>query len=121
MKKLLALTLLSSSFGFSQIVTIIDKGVERKISIPSQNIKARYTQAQSDNRGVIIAFNDNIDINNFEQKHSIKLEKKLTIGYYIFKNNSNLNDIALISKIIKTEQNKIKSIRPNWALGMMPR
>jgi len=119
MKKLLILSILATSFSFSQIITIVDKGVERKINIPSQNVKARYLNNKSS--GILVLFNKNIDIKNFKNKYSLELKKRLSIGYYIFENNSNLNDIELISKIYKENKSSIKTIRPNWALGMMPR
>jgi len=122
MKKLLILSILVTSFSFSQIITIIDKGVERKISVPDINVKARYISDTSDNRGIIVLFkSSSVDIKKFSNEYNLKLKKRLSIGYYIFKNESNLNDIELISKITKEEKNIIKTIRPNWALGMMPR
>ena len=121
MKKYLLLTILLTAFATSQVVTIIDKGIERKIYIPDgQNIKARVIDNKSQ-KGIIVAFkNTTVDIIELEQEYNIKLIKNLTAGYKIFANNSNLSDIDLITKLTKEKKEIIKTIRPNWGFGMMP-
>lgn len=48
----------------------------------------------------------------FELTYSLKFIKKLSIGYYIFSNNSNLSDIDLVGKIIEKERD-IETIKVN--------
>ncbi len=121
MKRLTILALLFTTFATSKIITILDKGVERKIYIPThEGAKARMVNEKAQ-KGIVIAFkSDNIDITELEQEYSIKLTKTLTAGYKIFTNNSNLSDIELIAKLTKEKKDIIKTIRPNWGLGMMP-
>ena len=123
MKKIAAVTLLLASFIEAKIITIIDNGIERKIAIPSTSngISARMIETQK--KSIIIAFKKgvNIDLEAFSRKYKIKLEKKLSIGYYIFQNKSTLSDIELVSTIQKENKNRIKTIRPNWGFHNTPR
>jgi len=118
MKKILLLALIAT-FSFGKVVTIVDNGVERKISIPSSNIKARYISSEPTT--IIVAFKGSVDIDRFEKKYRVKLKKSLSAGYYIFINNSKYSDIELISIISKESKTIIKTVRPNWGFGMIAR
>ena len=119
MKKIVLIALLSL-FANAQIVTVIDNGVKRKIYLPNNDIKARMVDKNIDKKELIIAFKDNANIQEFAKKYSLKLKTVLAKKYYIFKNNSNLKDIDLISKIVSSED-IIKTIRPNWGFGFVAR
>ena len=123
MKKIVTIALLLASFAEAKVFTIIDNGIERKIAIPTipNGISARMVETRQ--KSIIIAFKKgvNIDIEAFSRKYSIKLQKKLSIGYYIFQNKSNLSDIELVSTIQKENINRIKTIRPNWGFHNTPR
>ncbi len=70
--------------------------------------------------GLLITFKDkSIDIEAFEKKFNLKLQKKLQIGYYIFKNSSKFTDIILINSILASKEgSKIETIKPNWKMKM---
>ena len=74
-------------------------------------------------KSIIIAFKKgvHVDLTAFSRKYSIELQKKLSIGYYIFQNKSNLSDLELIATIQKENKNRIKTIRPNWGFHNTPR
>ncbi len=128
MKKLLILTLIASQFSFAKIITIIDNGVAREISIHSKGEKGKNSArgamdcSKEKHKEIILSFkkDSKVDINNFSKKYNLKLKKRLRTGYYIFINKSKESSLKLISKIIKEQKEAIKTIRPNWALGMHP-
>jgi hypothetical protein len=100
--------------------TVLDKGVKRTILIPKESRfegkMSPYSAKQIDaQEGIVIQFTDpeTVDIEAFEEKYQLKLISKMVIGYYIFKNQSKLSDIALIEKILKEEAG-IKTLKPNW-------
>jgi len=110
-----------------KVITVIDKGIERKIYIPlKQSVKqldarsVSTTQLQA-KEGVVIKFKDAslVDIQALEEKYQIHLKTKPIVGYYIFENQSKYMDIDLMSKIIENEKN-ILSIKPNWKTNMKP-
>jgi len=127
-KKLLILTLIASQFSFAKIITIIDNGVAREISIDSEGEKGKNSArgamdcSEEKLKEIILSFkkDSKVDINNFSKKYNLKLKKRLRTGYYIFINKSKESSLKLISKIIKEQKDSIKTIRPNWALGMHP-
>lgn len=128
----LIITFASSTFALSKkmetmdaeqnyrVFTILDKGVKRTILIPKESrfegkmspYSAKQIEAQE---GIVIQFAapETVDIEAFEAKYRLKLISKMVIGYYIFKNQSKLSDIALIEKILK-EETGIKTLKPNW-------
>ena len=125
MKRGLILIALIATFATSQIITIIDNGVKRKISIPdsTNSFNARVVDGSYSSRTkeLIIAFkNSNIDINSFAKKYNLELKKRLIKNYYIFINNSNLSNSSLILKIYNEQKEAIKTIRPNYGFGNMP-
>jgi len=122
MKKLLLTTLITFVGLNAQIVTIVDKGVERKIYIPDDNstIIARSTDTEQPKKELIIAFKNSIDINKFASKYNLELKTDISKKYYIFKNKSNLDVASLIAKIILNEKD-IQTIRPNWGFGFKAR
>jgi hypothetical protein len=118
MKKISILALLLISYSFGEVITIVDNGIERKIYINSKNDPRSVIRE----KGIIVSFKSNdIDISNFASKYKLKLKKRLSAGYYIFINNSKYTDIDLIKKISKESKDIVKTIRPNWGLGMIPR
>lgn len=123
MKRVIAIALLLASFTEAKVITIIDNGVERKISIPTapDGVSARMVEKRQ--KSIIVAFKKgvNMDIAAFSAKYNIILHKKLSIGYYIFQNRSSFSDIELISKIQKENRNRIKTVRPNWGFNNRPR
>ena len=123
MKKAIAIVLLFASLSQAKVITIIDNGVERKIAIPTtpNGISARVIESRQ--KSIIIAFKKgvHVDLTAFSRKYSIELQKKLSIGYYIFQNKSNLSDLELIATIQKENKNRIKTIRPNWGFHNTPR
>jgi len=118
MKKISILALLLISYSFGEVITIVDNGIERKIYINSKNDPRSVIKE----KGIIISFKtDSIDINSFSAKYELKIKKRLSSGYYIFINNSKFSDIDLIKKISKESKDIVKTVRPNWGLGMVPR
>jgi len=93
---------------------IKENGTIRKINI--SKIKYRTFDKKE---GLILSFKaqNSSSIENLENRYSIKLKHKLSVGYYIFDNNSDLNDIELVENIIENEDN-IRSIKPNWKLNV---
>lgn len=83
-------------------VTVLEKGVKRKINIPENDaFKNRFnthSAKQLDSKeGIVLSFKDQtqVSVDEFESKYGIKLERKLVIGYYIFKNMSEYSDIQI--------------------------
>lgn len=123
MKKLASIALLIASVASAQIITIIDNGVERKISLPSAPHGVNARAIQTEQKSIMVAFKKRaaVDIAAFSSQYNLELTKKLSIGYYIFKNNSALSDIELISLIQKENRARLKTIRPNWGFNNLPR
>ena len=125
MKKIL-LTALIALVANAQNLTIIDNGVKRVISMPTQKVPAFQARAvgsvKRDGPGFIIAFKKgaNVDIKAFMKKYNLKLKKRLVIGYYIFVNQSTLPDVKVMYKIMQENKKIIKTIRPNWGLKNKP-
>ena len=124
--------LLSHSFAFSQKsvaletkgkykqITILDKGIKRKITIPKDDrLRNKFNpysaKELSSKDGIIICFKDTVlpSIGEWEVKYGLKLKKKLLTGYYIFKNISEYSDVEIVSEIIENETN-VKTVKPNW-------
>ena len=131
--------LASSSFIFAQKVktedmqknytevTILEKGVKRKINIPKDDkIKNTFspysTKEATSQEGIIVSFKkpSQVSISEFETKYGLKLKTKLVIGYYIFKNISESSDVQIVGDIIKNETN-VKTVKPNWKMRNTPR
>jgi len=131
--------LLSNSFASSQKstlqeteanytkITILDKGVKRKIYISKDDtLKNKFNphtaKQLSSKDGIIISFKDpiRISMSEFEAKYGLKFKKKLLIGYYIFQNISEYSDVKIVGKIIKNEPN-VKTVKPNWKKKNIPR
>jgi len=91
---------------------IKQNGTIQKVTIA--NTKYRNN---SINYGVIIKFVDEelLDIEALEAKYNLIFQKKLSIGYYVFKNNSTQNDMDIIEKMIYEEKN-IDTIKQNAPL-----
>jgi hypothetical protein len=119
--KIVLLTALLLSFSFGKIVTIVDNGVKRKLFIPEPKINARAIDSKKVKKELIISFAEKIDINDFEERYNLKLKRKIGSKYYIFKNNSNLDDITLMQEIIENNTSIIKTIRPNWGFSFQAR
>ncbi len=119
MKRLFIIALmLITTYSFGEVISIVDNGVVRKIYVSSKN-GARTVMKE---RGIIISFKEkSTDISSFASKYKLKLKKRLSAGYYIFVNNSDISDIDLIKKISNESRDLVKTIRPNWGLGMIPR
>lgn len=123
--------ILSGSFGFAEtqktlpgstqkknnIITILEKGVKRKVHTPLSKSSKKVNKEISSNSGVVVVYKNPsvVVINEFESKYDIKLKTKMAIGYYIFENHSSKSDIAIVSEIIANEKN-IKTVKPNWKL-----
>ena len=108
-------------------VTILDKGVKRKIYISKDDtLKNKFNphtaKQLSSKDGIIISFKDpiRISMSGFEAKYGLKFKKKLLIGYYIFQNISEYSDVKIVGKIIKNEPN-VKTVKPNWKKKNIPR
>ncbi len=98
---------------------IKDNGIKSVIEIPL-NKKLRSSVA-SKKEGILVDFSDDfLDTQKFADEFNISLKEKLSIGYYIFENSSNLNDEKLIEEILLSNyQKNIKTIRPNWKMGVV--
>ena len=101
-------------------ITILDKGVKRKIIIPKNNRVINkfniHTEKQlSSKDGIIICFKDTVSpsLNELEARYGLKLKKKLITGYYVFRNVSKYSDVEIVGEIIKNETT-IKTVKPNW-------
>jgi len=116
MRKLVLIAFLAT-FGFSQIITVVDKGVVRKIYIKDNKSFLARGMQQNNFSQIIVAFKDASKIKEFAKKYKLSLKKRLKTGYFIFINNSNLSDSELILKIIKEQKDIIKTIRPNYGFG----
>lgn len=122
MKKVILVALLLATYSYGKIITIIDNGVERKISLPTKSVGAQARIVQSKSNGIIIAFKKgvNVDIAAFASSYGLQLKKRLSIGYYIFQNQSAQSDLELIGTIAKERRDTIKTIRPNWGFNNKP-
>jgi len=121
MKQLLIVALISA-FSFGKIITIVDNGIKRKIAIPDNTISARATNSSLETKKeLIISFAKEVDIKNFSKTYKLELKKKIGSKYYIFQNNSTLDDVSLMQKIIEDNSTLIKTIRPNWGFGFQAR
>lgn len=122
MKKVFLVALLCATYGYSKIITIIDNGVERKISVPAKADGAQARMVASKSNGIIVAFKKGakVDITAFTNKYQLQLKKRLSIGYYIFINNSMRSDLELMSTIQKENRDRLKTIRPNWGFNNKP-
>lgn len=129
---ILAFWTLSSTFLFSQqtktidtestykYITILDKGVKRKIRIYEDDIsnkssisfESKQTNSQ---KGIIVSFKNpsEVSVDGFADKYSLKFKKKLATGYYIFTNMSQKSDIDIVESIIINET-YVKTVKPNW-------
>jgi len=123
MKKIALTITLLATFASAEIITVIDNGVKRKISIdtPTNGIKARMIDSVQEKKEIIVAFKKGADINEFAKKYNLELKSKLAKKYYIFKNNSSLSDTELIAKILQKDIKTVSTIRPNWGFGFMAR
>ncbi len=123
MRRVISIVLLLATLTEAKVITIIDNGVERKISIPTPPAGVNARMVQSESKSIIVAFKKsvNVDIEAFSAKYGLELDKKLSIGYYIFKNQSGLSDLELIATIQKENKNRLKTIRPNWGFNNRPR
>lgn len=113
----------------SQSFTILDKGVKR---IQHIQITKSLTVSTSDpsirtvspniKKGIIIGFKENssVSLDAFEEKYGLKLKKKMRIGYYLFENVSEANDMEIITRII-AEEDSVKTVKPNWKKQNIPR
>ena len=112
-----------------QEVQIKDNGVNQTILVEvkknlegnsSLSVETEVNSELSSKDGLIVDFYINPNsLDEFESTFNIKIKEKLKIGYYIFENNSQLSDILLIESILKSDnQNLIKTIRPNWKMGV---
>ena len=109
-----------------EYITIRENGIKRNIIVPiNRNLSEIEAQSDIENRlnskdGLLISFGDNnITLDAFETEFNLKLKATLIKGYYVFENNSSLNDIALMETILKwDESHLIKTIRPNWKMEM---
>jgi len=111
------------------IVTILDKGVKRKVRILKSDsgdtnetgvkISKRTTVSSVDKEGVIVSFIDNekFSLKAFEKKYTLKLKTKMFIGYYIFYNLSSKSDREIVEEIIANESN-VETVKPNWKRKM---
>lgn len=95
------------------------------VSIEDVNSSGISRESTLDNKlnskdGLLITLIDkNINIEAFENRFRVKLKEKLRIGYYIFENNSALNDIALMNSILNSNDGQnIETIKPNWKIKM---
>jgi len=119
--------LASSSFAFSKkletrnlgnnytTVTILDKGIKRKISVSKKISTTNKSNQLNSKEGIIVSFKNpsQITISEFETKYELKLKTKLVIGYYIFQNISKYSDVQIVGNIIENETN-IQTVKPNW-------
>jgi hypothetical protein len=113
---LVALTLISLNLELeSKLITVLDNGIERKINI-GDDTAFEATDVNS-NREILIKFKSSVDVDDFAKRYGLVLKKKLSIGYYIFLNNSSTSSEELILEIIKRDRDLIKTVRPNYAFG----
>lgn len=107
-------------------VTVLDKGVKRKIRIPKDDTqKEKYnlhtSKQLSSQKGIIVSFkNPPVSVVDMEEKYGLKLQKKLLTGYYIFQNVSQYSDIQIVERMMKNETN-LKTVKPNWSKRNIPR
>ena len=107
---------------------VLDKGVKRTVRVPKTDEQKNSVGTLSmkegvlSKKGIVIAFKKSspMDISEIERKYGLKLKKKLVIGYYIFQNVSDKEDMEIVSSIIKNEKN-IKTVKPNWKKNNQPR
>jgi hypothetical protein len=106
-----------------QEITILDKGIKRRLIVPSSQISAKSTVSQLQTQeGVVVQFKDNslISIQEFEATYDLRLRTTLLETYYVFDNLSKLSDVQLVGKIIAGETNLL-TVKPNWKLQNSPR
>lgn len=111
--------MMDSESGYKYI-TILDKGVKRKIpiyedAVSSKNsisFEAKQTNSQ---KGIIVSFKypSEVSVNGFADKYGLKFKKKLATGYYIFSNMSQKSDIEIVESII-IHETYFKTVKPNW-------
>lgn len=103
---LICLLIIIDSFGDDYLIKKIkDGGVVRSISIPKYRDIKRV--------GIIVKFNSNkVDLDRFQSTYQVEFVERLSIGYYIFNNNSSLSDIDLVGEILENEKD-IETIKPN--------
>lgn len=108
-------------------VTIMEKGVKRKVLIPNDNtVKNRantYSLKQATAKeGVLIKFKNpsSVNISEFELKYGLRLKTKMRIGYYVFENVSKFSDIKILENILTNESN-IVTVKPNWKMNKKAR
>lgn len=101
--------------------------IEEKKSVPVVSASSSELKKESlkldklhSKVGVIVKFiNDNIDIDTFVAKFSLKLKIKSVVGYYIFDNISTDSDIVVIQNILSDEMSSdIDTIRANWPMDV---
>jgi len=105
-KIVLMFIMVVASFGDDYLIKKIkDGGVVRSISIPKYRDIKRV--------GIIVKFSSNkIDLDRFQSTYQVEFVERLSIGYYIFNNNSSLSDIDLVEEILENEKD-IETIKPN--------
>lgn len=113
----------------AQTLTILEKGVKRtiKIQLNGEDVvkgsdpSIRRVSSES-KEGIIVSFKNKgkVSIEDFEEKYGLKLRKKMLIGYYLFDNLSDSNDMQLIDQIIAHEPN-VHTLKPNWKKQNQPR
>ncbi|MCV6607843.1 MAG: hypothetical protein OIF32_06505 [Campylobacterales bacterium] len=66
------------------------------------------------NGEIIVSFEKNIDLENFQEKFSLKLKRKISKQFetYLFLNSSSLDDGTLCEKVGK--EKNIRFSYPNW-------
>lgn len=106
---------------------VLDKGVKRTIRVLKTDeqksaISNLSTKPMFSKKGIVLAFkkSSKVDIFELERKYGLKLKKKLVIGYYIFENVSDRDDMEIVSSIITNEKN-VKTVKPNWKKNNQPR
>ncbi len=107
-------------------IKVKDNGVDSFILIPERDSTKIGTLSPNKDdklnlkKGIMIVFKDTeVSTEAFETLFNIKFKEKLQSGYYIFENPSTLSDIQLMESILKSENGeKIKTIRPNWEMGV---
>jgi hypothetical protein len=121
MKRVFLILIFGLALLNGELITILDNGVERKIEAqPPEEFVAMGIDFQ--NSEIVVKFKDSsVDIESFINKYKLSLKNRLQIGFFIFKNSSNVNDKELIEKIVKEEREVVKTIRPNYNFGVTPR
>jgi len=90
---------------------IKQNGVIKEISVANSRYRSRVLR-----EGIIVKFTTpTVDIEGLQARYDIHFVQKLSIGYYIFSNQSAWDDYDLIKQMLEGEQN-IHTIRPNTRL-----